>query len=252
MSTVVWYSAGVKASEKSTSRVTEVASVVREAIYEGHHSPGTPLRELTLARSLHVSQATVREALRRLEHEGLVTRRENLGAVVTRLTPKDIRERLSLRALLEVVAARAASERMRDEHFEELERRLDALAQTLESNRYYASAQADLEFHRYVWQCSGNDTLCVVLEQLTVPLLAFISVLRSHDLHRLHDVVASHVPLVEALRSRDPLRIAEAFERGATASYEPFVEGRNPGLAAAAYGFLEGSRPSRATSSAGE
>src|SRR5690349_5082833 len=119
----LWYSAPVSLSEKSMSRVTEVASRLREAIYEGRHSPGAPLRELTLARALHVSQATVREALRRLEHEGLVTRRENLGALVTRLTPKDIRERLTLRAMLEVVAARAAAERMSAENLEELERR---------------------------------------------------------------------------------------------------------------------------------
>ncbi len=229
----------VNSSDKSISRVSEVARHLREGIYEGRHSPGTPLRELTLARQLDVSQATVREALRRLEHEGLVTRRENLGTVVTRLTPKDIRERLALRVLLEVMAAKAAAQRMTEENFRELERRLEVLGQSVESNRYYASAQADLDFHRYVWQCSGNETLCNLLEQVTVPLLAFISVLRSHDLHRLHDVVASHAPLLEALRSRDPERLTEAFERGATASYEPFLQDGNPGLAAAAYGFLE-------------
>lgn len=224
---------------KASSRVSEVVSHLREAIYEGRLSPGTPLRELPLARELQVSQATVREALQRLEHMGLVTRRENQGTTVTRLSPQDIRERLTLRAMLEVVAARAAAERMTPKDFEELERRLAVLGQSVESDSYYSAAQADLDFHRFVWQCSGNETLYGVLEHVTIPLFAFISVMRSHDLHRLHDVVASHTPLIEALRSRDPQQIATAFERGATASYEPFLRDGDPLVTAAVYGFLE-------------
>lgn len=229
-------------SGKTTSLVSRVALQLREAIYEGRLSPGTPVRELTLAKEFEVSQATVREALRRLEHVGLVTRRENVGAIVTRLTPKDIRERLNLRVMLEVYAARCAADRMTPADFEELERRLERLGQSVESDSYYAAAQADLDFHRYVWQCSGSETLCGLLEQVTVPLFAFISVLRSHDLHKLQDVVASHTPLVNALHSRDPQRIAEAFERGATASYEPFLQDAGP-VAAALFGFLDMPRP---------
>ena len=224
-----------------TSRVSEVAQQLREAIYVGRYSPGAPLRELVVARELSVSQATVREALRRLEHEGLVTRRENHGTTVTRLSPKDIQERLELRVMLEVSAAQAAAARMTEEHFAELGRRLEALGVSVESNGYYAAAMADLDFHRYVWQCSGNETLRAVLENLVAPLFAFISVLRSHHLDRLHDVVASHRPLVDALRSGDAERIRVAFQRGVTASYEPFLGSGNPGVsAAAARGWLVG------------
>jgi DNA-binding GntR family transcriptional regulator len=92
---------------------------------------------MMLARELQVSQATVREALRRLEYEGLVTRRETLGTAVTRLSPKGIRERLTLRAMLEVMAARSAAEHMTAENFAELEGHLEALGQSVESNRYY-------------------------------------------------------------------------------------------------------------------
>jgi DNA-binding GntR family transcriptional regulator len=218
---------------------------LREAIYEGRLSPGTPLRELTVARELQVSQATVREALQHLEHSGLVTRRENVGSFVTRLSPKDIRERLTLRVTLEVMAAQAAAEHMSEEDFTELGSRLEALGKSVDSNQYYAAAQADLDFHRYVWKCSGNETLSDLLEQVTAPLFAFISVLRSHDLHQLHDVVSSHAPLVEALRSKDAQRITEAFERGATASYEPFLQNGNPLVTATAYGFLGTSQTKR-------
>jgi len=227
----------VTVTPKATSRASDVERRLREAIFQGEFAPGAPLRELTLARQLEVSQATVREALQRLEHSGLVTRRHNQGTSVTRLAPKDVRERLALRALLEVLAARAAAERMTPADFAELDARLEALGAAVRSDRYYEAAQADLDFHRAVWRASGNDTLAALLELVTVPLFAFISILRSHGLQKLDSVVASHTPLLEALRSKDPQLITEAFQRGATASYEAFLQDESP-LAAQLFGFL--------------
>ena len=228
----------VPTESSSSSRVAATVLKLREAIFEGRLSPGTPLRELTLARELEVSQATVRDALQRLEHAGLVTRKPNVGATVTRLSPKDVRERLGLRALLEKMAAGAAAERMTEADFAELERRLQVLGQAIDADRYYEAAQADLEFHRFVWQCSGNDTLCRMLELITVPLLAFISILRSHGLERLKTVVQSHQPLIAALRARDWERIQVEFERGATSSYESYLGAGGERAVAEGFGFL--------------
>src|ERR1700704_4903434 len=119
----------------ASSRVSTVETQIRQGIFESRYLPGAPLRELTLARDLNVSQATIREALQRLEHTGLVTRKANLGSTVTRLSPKDIRERVGLRAQLEVKAALEASRRMGETEFEELERRLEALDCEVETNR---------------------------------------------------------------------------------------------------------------------
>jgi DNA-binding GntR family transcriptional regulator len=209
---------------------------VRQAIFEGQLTPGTPLRELTLARNFAVSQATVRDALQRLEHAGLVTRKPNIGATVTRLSPSDVRERVGLRALLEKHSAELAAPRMKEADFVELERRLKVLGEAVGSNSYYEAAQADLDFHRYVWQCSGNEMLCRLLELVTVPLFAFISIMRSHGLQRLTTVVESHEPLIAALRSGEPEQIRNAFERGATSSYSQFLDGER--LSAEAFGFL--------------
>jgi DNA-binding GntR family transcriptional regulator len=211
---------------------------LRQAIFEGRYQPGTNLRELTLARELSVSQATVREALQRLEYSGLVTRRPNLGSTVTRLSPKDIRERVDLRAVLEVKAAEEAASRMGDEEFAELERRLAALEAAVEANRYHESAQADLEFHRYVWQCSGSETLCRHLELLVIPLFAFVSILRSQGLERLVNVVEAHRPLMAALRSGDPEEIRRAFAKGATSAYHIFLDDGPERAVCAALGYL--------------
>lgn len=202
----------------------QIRDRLRRAIFDGVYQPGTALRELRLANELGVSQATVRDALQQLERAGLVSREANIGTTVTRLSPREVRERVDLRSLLEVRAAEEAADRMQPADFAELERRLKALGTAVGSDSYYEAAQADLEFHRYVWQCSGNETLCRVLEQITVPLLAFVSVLRANGLQHLADVVAAHEPLLAALRSRDRRLISEAFTQGATSSYGEFMD----------------------------
>jgi DNA-binding GntR family transcriptional regulator len=220
------------------SRVSAIVEQLREAIFKGRLPPGSALREQSLGREFGVSQATIREALQRLEHAGLVTRKPNVGTTVTRLSPKDVRERVTLRALLEGVAAQQAAARMGQAEFAELERRLQLMLKAVEGDQYYEAAQADLDFHRYVWECSGNDTLCRLLELVTVPLFAFISILRSHKLHRLAAVVESHEPLLASLKSGDPGRIREAFEQGATRSYRVFFDDSGDRLTAEAFGFL--------------
>jgi DNA-binding GntR family transcriptional regulator len=212
---------------------------LRQGVFEGRFPPGAPLRELKLARELSVSQATVREALQRLEHAGLVTRKPNIGATVTRLSPKDVRERVELRSILEVKAAQAAAQRMSSAEFEELELRLSTLNAAVEANRYYESAHADVEFHRYVWQCSGDDTLCRHLELLVIPLFAFVAIMRSQGLERLVTVVEAHRPLISALRSGDPQQIQTEFERSATSAYTLFLGNGPERAVAAAFGFLE-------------
>ncbi len=233
------YSCPVATSKTAASRVDAVAQQLREGIFQGVYPPGSPLRELDLARRLNVSQGTIREALRGLEHAGLLSKEANRGSTVTRLSPKDIRERVSLRALLETVAARQAAERMTDQDFARLEDKLAALDSAVRSDKYYDAAQADLEFHRFIWQCSGNETLCKLLELIAVPLFAFISILRSQGLQRLVTVVDAHEPLIAALRSRDPKVIQAAFETGAVGSYRNFLSEGDDRAIAAALGFVE-------------
>lgn len=226
------------ASPTSATRVEAVATQLRQAIFEGKYPPGSSLRELPLAHELSVSQATVREALQRLQYAGLVIRRPNMGSTVTRLSVKEVRERVELRAALEVKAALEAARRMTEPEFEELEARLTGLDAAVESNRYYESAQADLHFHRYIWQCSGNDTLCRHLELLVVPLFAFMSILRSQGLEKLTNVVEGHRPLVTSLRSGDESRIREEFQKGATSAYGMFLDGSKEPAVFAAFGLV--------------
>lgn len=242
------------ASKKGQSTVGRNGSLVghtvdqlRKSIFDGSCPPGSNLRELRIAKELGVSQSTVREALQRLESAGLVTREPNVGTTVTRLSAQEVRERVELRAMLEVAAAQEASRRMQEVQFQELERRLGELSAAISNDYYYEAVQADLEFHRYVWTCSGNETLVKVLEQITVPLMAFVSMMRASGLEHLAEVTAAHEPLIAALRSGDRLRIEQAFTQGATSFYEEFMSATPTSRRAHAFGMMAGTREHAAT-----
>ena len=186
---------------------------LRTAIFNGSLAPGAPLRELHLARDLHVSQSTVRQALVQLEQLGLVVRTPHIGTQVTRMSAQEVRERVELRAVLEARALAEASPRMTDEAFDTLRTRLDTLSAATARNDYFEQAQADLEFHRAIWQQAGNRTLYRTLDQLAVPLFAFISILRGANRQTLVEVVQSHEGMVDALRSGDPAEIRDTLHQ---------------------------------------
>jgi DNA-binding GntR family transcriptional regulator len=208
---------------RSTTLKARVVSSIRDAIFAGQFAPGDPLRELHLARQLNVSQPTVREALLELEKYGLIIRTPNVGTVVTNLSSDEIREQIELRLLLEKVAALKASEQMTADDFRELERRLGVLTAAVGANAYFESAQADLEFHRQIWTCSGNRALARALDQIAVPLFAFVSILRSAASHDLVRVMSSHAAIVEALRQRDRARIEGVIGQHGQTAYQEFL-----------------------------
>lgn len=213
---------------KSGSVKSRVVDAIREAIFSGRFLPGSSLREAHLAADLGVSQASVREALITLEHTGLVVRSPNRETTVTRLTAAELRERCTLRVMLEGLAGVEAAARMREEDFADLSARLDAIHAALAADSYFDYGAADLNFHRAIWRLSGNQTLCHMLELITVPLFAFLSIRRSRSLHNLAAVVKSHDPILAALRSKDEAVIREAIRAHIEDSYSGMEAALDP------------------------
>jgi len=209
---------------RTTTLKARVVSAIRDAIFSGQFVPGEALRELHLAHNLNVSQPTVREALLELEKQGLVVRTPNIGTVVTNLSSDEVREQIEVRLLLEKVAAVKAAGRMTSADFQELDRRVAALAVAVAENAYYESAQLDLEFHRHIWACSGNRALARALDQIVVSLFAFVSILRSAGSQDLVRVMSSHTAIIEALRQRDRARIEEMIGQHGQSSYQEFLD----------------------------
>jgi len=198
---------------KSESLSARVVAALRRAIISGRLAPGQALRELHLARELGVSQATIREALGQLERFGLVVRTPNIGTQVTRLSQEEVLERVELRLLLEERALAQAAARMDALAFDTLGTLLGTLTKATRRNEYFEQAQADLAFHRFIWERSVNRTLYSMLDQLSVPLFAFVSIERGTQRRNLADVVESHEGIVEALRSGERGAIRRALRQ---------------------------------------
>lgn len=204
-------------------RPADIVDSVRTDIFSGELKPGDAIPELGIAKRFGVSQTTVREALARLEHAGLVRRVANRGTFVTSLSPAEFREHLRLRAMLEALAASEAAARAKPESLEPLQEQLYAISAAVEANDYFASAQADLEFHRAIWKLAGDGTLYRMLDQLTVPLFAFTSMQRSGSHQDLRRVVRSHQPILKSLRAGDPGRAAEVMREHIEKSYLQYL-----------------------------
>lgn len=208
---------------KSGTLRQQAKQAIRSAIFQGRFQPGDPLRELDLARDLQVSQATVREALLQLEQAGLIHRIPNKETTVAKLSRQELVERNGIRTTLEITAAVAASQRMTDVELASLRRLLASISHVVARNEYEKIAEADLDFHRYIWDQSGNKTLCATLLNITAPMFAFASILRSIDREDLSKVTHSHEPIVEAIRSKDPVAVELAIRQHIEGSYESFL-----------------------------
>jgi DNA-binding GntR family transcriptional regulator len=208
---------------KNRALSDDVFETLRDAIFSGRLKPGDPLREMRVAKELSVSQATVRDALVKLERFGLVVRVPNKETIVTRHSSQEIRERVAIRATLEEMAFLEAARRLTEEDYAALELKLRRISDSFMRKEYFDAAQFDLDFHRYIWQRSGNEMLCEMLDYLTTPLFAFISILRSLGTAELKEIVAPHEDLLAALRSKRPSRIKQTVREHVIGSYNGFL-----------------------------
>ena len=144
--------------EKTSLREQALTSL-RRAITSGELAPGRHLVETELSEMLGISRGTLREALRQLQQEGLVTAGARGRLSVRHLDAKEIRDIFAVRAALESLAARTLIERPRrakavGELREALELMEEAAERSLEDR-----IEADLDFHRLLCRLSGNETL---------------------------------------------------------------------------------------------
>lgn len=140
------------------SLADSVHAAIRDGIADGSLSPGYRLREVELADHFGVSTTPVREALRRLEHEGLVTSSPRRGASVAPMAWAEMHELLAVRELLEVYAVRQAAGKGPQKH-PEIRELLRRSAKAAKESDHKIFSQLDLEFHMAVIKLSGNRPL---------------------------------------------------------------------------------------------
>ena len=154
-----------------TTLKAHVYQLLREAIVSGRYKPGARLNESQLARDFNISRIPIREALLQLREHGLVMNHERRGMFVTELTEEDVQRINSLRIVLEAEALRLCQPRMT----KQLAAKLTSLVDRMEKPRAATeidSANLDLEFHRTLWEASGNPYLAKTLDSLSTVLFA--------------------------------------------------------------------------------
>lgn len=194
---------------KSGSASTRAFESIRDDIMAGKIRPSARLRELHLAERLGVSQSTIREALFQLEHSGLVGRVPNRGTTVASFSQDELRERIEVRLILEEAAFVRAGQYHPQRMIYDLR---DILDHSSRGHDEFGQSQAELAFHRRVWQEANNPTLFRTLEQLTAPLFAFAGLVAATERRKLmSDFVAAHEVLIDALSRKDPEEIRKAI-----------------------------------------
>lgn len=187
------------------ARAAEAAyGVIRAGILSGEFARGQRLREEELAERVGVSRTPVREALRRLDAEGLIDFTPNRGARVTAWSERELEDLYEARALLEGFGARLAAARITAEELDELAQIADKMAALAASDPKPADELTTLngEFHRAIANASRNSQLDTLVRGLMdVPLI--YRTFQRYSPDRMRASQFHHNELVDALRARD-------------------------------------------------
>ena len=202
---------GGRADLPSGYRVEEAYRYLKTQIMSAHLPPGASLNELEIAAALGTSRTPVREAIRKLEQEGLVMRYPNRGAIVTKLSMTDVLEIWQLREILEPAACRLAADRIDRDALARIEREfIDLKGQETGPEAYEAFLRADVGLHGLIVESTGNATLRQVLEMLNARIVQ-ARVVTSPA--RFRHAVAEHLAIVAALKGRAAEEAMEAMRR---------------------------------------
>ncbi|MFI6594698.1 GntR family transcriptional regulator [Nonomuraea sp. NPDC050536] len=187
----------------------EVADQIREAIFAGVYAPGAQLREVELSGQLDVSRGPVREALLRLEREGLVHGEWHRGTTVTALSAEDVAELDSLRGALEQLAVQLVVTQASDEDLTAVEK---AAARMDRAADEHDMVRCDIAFHDAVYAAARHRRLeeawQAIRSQVHLFLLTRVGVSSAGYLSHVRD---EHRELAAALRARDADGALELF-----------------------------------------
>ncbi len=140
---------------------------LRQSILTGELKPGERLMEIHLADKLGVSRTPVREAIRRLELEGLVTMFPRRGAEVARITEKSLCDVLEVRRTLDALCAELACDRITEESLCALKEACDHFEFCVGTKDVKKIAQADVALHDIIVQATGNQRLVQMVNNLS-------------------------------------------------------------------------------------
>lgn len=192
---------------------------LREIVYDelkmqiltGQIEPGTRMMEVEMANEMGVSRTPVREAIRKLEKEGLVTIEPRRGAYASEVSVRDMIEILEVREEIEGLATELAAERMDDDTKARLYRTADKYGEAVKDNDTGEMIKLDTEFHHIIVEGSSNKILMNVVEQLQELVLRFRYIYYD-DFRKAEKMPREHKAIIEGIKSGNAKSARKAAE----------------------------------------
>lgn len=181
---------------------------IRDLIISGKLEAGRKLVEEELAEQFNVSRTPVREALRKLEIEGLVQYQPRRGVVVTGFSRDDVDEIYAARAVLEGLAARLAAERATDAEIAELGRRLAQMNRASEAGDFQRTARIHTRFDDVLYRIGHNRRLYNILSQFS-EYIEHCQMVSMERPGRADEIRVEHNAMYRAITERDPTMAEE-------------------------------------------
>lgn len=179
-----------------------VFTTLRQAILKGELKPGERLMEITLANRLGVSRTPIREAIRKLELEGLVVMIPRKGAQVARITEQELNDVLEVRRGLEELAITKACERITVEEMDQLDAAAARFEELHGSKDLLAMAEVDVKFHDIIYNATHNRRLIQILNNLREQMYRFrMEYLKDPEARK--TLCEEHNQICVAIRARD-------------------------------------------------
>lgn len=178
-----------------------VFKTLRQAILKGELEPGERLMEIQLAERLGVSRTPIREAIRKLELEGLVLMIPRKGAEVAKISESNLRDVLEVRRSLEELAIDLACQRMTVEELDELKKVEGLFEQAVKKGDAMEIAQTDERYHEIIYNSTKNQKLVQILNNLREQMYRYrLEYIKDADKRQI--LLVEHGQIIKALGLR--------------------------------------------------
>jgi len=209
------------------SVLDEAYDSLKKSIVDGVYRPGERLRALRVAQELKISRTPVKEALVRLEQEGLIQRDQGSGFIVRGLSVSEILDLYRVREVLEIETAREALPNLTPGALDAMREALDYADELLAQKLYADFLRANRKFHDLITAQTHNSVLQEVLANLGSRFWSIGTIVVSRYPQRAHDIRRENRAILDALVGGDLKAVEKAVKahvRGAAGAVRLFIE----------------------------
>jgi DNA-binding GntR family transcriptional regulator len=186
---------------------------LRHAIINGQIMAGTRLVELEIAAQMGTSQGPVRDALQRLERDGLVERHARSATFVTSIDRDEMYALFVIRSEIEAVAIRRAARTITGAQCDSLQVLVDAMRDAAQADDMATLVEHDLHFHQMICELSASKTLLYAWNPLYSQIQRFVAQTHKGYFETLMEIAETHQPIVDILRQRDAEEAARLIKQ---------------------------------------